>query len=34
MRGFPIYCQRFFLEEPVQLKAAELHLPLKWLLFG
>lgn len=31
MRAFPIYCQRFFLEEPDQVTAAELHLPLNWL---
>jgi AraC family transcriptional regulator len=29
MRDFPIYCQRFFLEEPAQGTAAELFLPLK-----
>jgi AraC family transcriptional regulator len=29
MRDFPIYCQRFFLDEPAQGTAAELHLPLK-----
>lgn len=29
MRDFPIYCQRFFLDEPEQGTAAELHLPLK-----
>ena len=29
MRDFPIYCQRFFPEEPDQAPAAELFLPLK-----
>ena len=29
MRDFPIYCQRFFLDEPEQGTAAELLLPLK-----
>lgn len=29
MRDFPIYCQRFFLDEPDQGTAAELFLPLK-----
>ena len=29
MRDFPIYCQRFFLDEPEQGTAAELFLPLK-----
>ena len=29
MRDFPIYCQRFFLEEPEQGTAAELFLPLR-----
>ncbi|KQY84913.1 GyrI-like domain-containing protein [Brevundimonas sp. Root1423] len=29
MRDFPIYCQRFFLDEPEQGAAAELFLPLK-----
>jgi len=29
MRDFPIYCQRFFLEDPAQGTAAELFLPLK-----
>lgn len=29
MRDFPIYCQRFFLDDPEQGTAAELHLPLK-----
>jgi len=29
MRDFPIYCQRFFLDEPEQGTAAELYLPLK-----
>jgi AraC family transcriptional regulator len=29
MRDFPIYCQRFFLDEPAQGTAAELFLPLK-----
>jgi len=29
MRDFPIYCRRFFLDEPEQGTAAELHLPLK-----
>lgn len=29
MRDFPIYCQRFFLDEPEQGTAAELHLPLR-----
>lgn len=29
MRDFPIYCQRFFLDQPEQGSAAELFLPLK-----
>ncbi|HWW12348.1 MAG TPA: AraC family transcriptional regulator [Brevundimonas sp.] len=29
MRDFPIYCQRFLLDDPAQGAAAELHLPLK-----
>jgi AraC family transcriptional regulator len=29
MRDFPIYCQRFFLDEPAGATAAELYLPLK-----
>lgn len=29
MRDFPIYCQRFFLDQPEQGTAAELFLPLK-----
>lgn len=29
MRDFPIYCQRFFLDDPALGTAAELHLPLK-----
>lgn len=29
MRDFPIYCQRFLLDDPEQGAAAELHLPLK-----
>ena len=29
MRDFPIYCQRFFLVEPEQGTAAEVHLPLR-----
>lgn len=29
MRDFPIYCQRFFLDDPAEGTAAELHLPLK-----
>ncbi len=29
MRDFPIYCQRFFLDDPEMGTAAELHLPLK-----
>jgi len=29
MRDFPIYCQRFFLDDPTLATAAELHLPLK-----
>lgn len=29
MRDFPIYCQRFFLDEPAAGTAAELFLPLK-----
>lgn len=29
MRDFPIYCQRFFLDDPELGTAAELHLPLK-----
>lgn len=29
MRDFPIYCQRFFLDEPAQGTAAELFLPLR-----
>jgi AraC family transcriptional regulator len=29
MRDFPIYCQRFFLDDPEQGTAAELYLPLK-----
>jgi AraC family transcriptional regulator len=29
MRDFPIYCQRFLLDDPVRGAAAELHLPLK-----
>ncbi|MCJ9430606.1 AraC family transcriptional regulator [Kordiimonas marina] len=29
MRDFPIYCRRFFLDEPELGTAAELHLPLK-----
>jgi AraC family transcriptional regulator len=29
MRDFPIYCQRFFLDEPPGATAAELYLPLK-----
>ncbi|MBL0968455.1 MAG: AraC family transcriptional regulator [Brevundimonas sp.] len=29
MRDFPIYCQRFFLDDPAEGTAAELHLPLR-----
>ena len=31
MQDIPIYCQRFVLQEPDPVTAAELHLPLKWL---
>jgi AraC family transcriptional regulator len=29
MRDFPIYCQRFFLDQPEQGTAADLFLPLR-----